>query len=237
MLTAGNARLIARYGTLEQIETYAKPQIEGRSFGTMCLSEPQAGSSLAEVKTKAIERGDGTYAVKGNKMWISGGDQEISQNIVHLVLAKIDGALSLLIVPKFLSDGTRNDIRVAGLNHKMGYRGLPNCLLNFGEAGGATGYLVGQVGQGLKIMFMMMNEARIAVGAGAAAIASRGYALSKTYAADRAQGGMSIDQHPDVQRMLMQQRVYSEGALALILWTAKLAQENSPLLDLIRPTP
>ena len=235
MLTAGNARLLTRYGTAQQIETYAKPQIEGRWFGTMCLSEPEAGSSLAEIKTRAINRGDGTYAVTGNKMWISGGDQEISENIVHLVLAKIDNALSLLIVPKILPNGTRNDVQVAGLNHKMGYRGLPNCLLNFGEQGGATGYLVGEIGQGLKIMFMMMNEARVAVGAGAAAIASRGYALSNAYAAERMQGGVKINQHPDIQRMVMQQRVYSEGALALILWTAKLAEENSPLLDLITP--
>ena len=113
-------RALTRYGTLEQIETYAKPQIEGRWLGTMCLSEPEAGSSLVEIKTRALDRGDGTYAVIGNKMWISGGDQEISENIVHLVLAKIDGALSLPIVPKVLPNGTRNDVQVAGLNHKNG---------------------------------------------------------------------------------------------------------------------
>lgn len=235
MLTAGNARLLSRYGTAEQIETYAKPQIEGRWFGTMCLSEPEAGSSLADIRTRAEPAGDGSFRLKGNKMWISGGDQEISENIVHLVLAKLDGAISLFIVPKILPDGRRNDVSVAGLNHKMGYRGLPNCLLNFGEQGGATGFLVGQVGAGLKIMFMMMNEARIAVGAGAAAIAARGYELAKAYAAERVQGGVTIDQHPDVQRMLLQQQVYSEGALALILWAAKLEQEGSPLLDLITP--
>lgn len=242
MLTAGNARLISRYGTPEQMQTYATPQIEGRWFGTMCLSEPEAGSSLADIRTRAEVAPDGTYRLKGNKMWISGGGQEISENIVHLVLAKLDGAISLFIVPKILADGSRNDVTVAGLNHKMGYRGLPNCLLNFGEQGGATGYLVGEPGSGLKIMFMMMNEARIAVGAGAAAIAARGYELSKVYAAERKQGRLdpkspqvTIDQHPDVQRMLMQQQVYAEGGLALVLWAAKLEQEGSPLLDLITP--
>ena len=235
MLTAGNARLITRYGTVEQIDAYAKPQIEGRWFGTMCLSEPGAGSSLADIRTRAVDRGDGTYALTGNKMWISGGDHDIVANIIHLVLAKADGKISLFIVPKILDDGSRNDVQVAGLNHKMGYRGLPNCLLNFGERAGATGYLVGQIGQGLKIMFMMMNEARIAVGASAAAMATRGYELSKAYAAQRVQGGVPIDQHPDVQRMLMQQQVYGHGAMALTLWAAQLAQADSPLLDLITP--
>ena len=235
MLTAGNARLLTRYGTPEQIETYAKPQIEGRWFGTMCLSEPEAGSSLADIRTRAEAQADGSYHVFGNKMWISGGDHEVSENIVHLVLAKLEGAISLFIVPKYLSHGTRNDVSVAGLNHKMGYRGLPNCLLNFGERGGATGYLVGDAGAGLKIMFMMMNEARIAVGASAAAIAARGYELAKAYAGERRQGGVLIQDHPDVQRMLMQQQVYAEGALALTLWAAKLEQEASPLLDLITP--
>jgi len=235
MLTAGNARLLTRYGTAKQIETYALPQIEGRWFGTMCLSEPEAGSSLADIRTRAVDQGDGTYAITGNKMWISGGDQEISENIVHLVLAKLAGQISLFIVPKILPDGRRNDVQVAGLNHKMGYRGLPNCLLNFGEQGGATGFLVGEAGAGLKIMFMMMNEARIAVGAGAAALAARGYELAKAYAGERKQGGVLIQDHPDVQRMLMQQQVYSEGALALTLWAAKLEGEGSPLIDLITP--
>ena len=242
MLTAGNARLISRYGAPEQVATFAMPQIEGRWFGTMCLSEPEAGSSLADIRTRAEAVGDGSYRLKGNKMWISSGDHEVSENIVHLVLAKLDGAISLFIVPKYLTDGTRNHVSVAGLNHKMGYRGLPNCLLNFGEQEGAVGYLVGEAGSGLKIMFMMMNEARIAVGAGAAAIAARGYELSKVYAAERKQGRqdpkgpqVTIDQHPDVQRMLMQQQVYAEGGLALVLWAAKLEQDHSPLLDLITP--
>ena len=235
MLTAGNARLISRYGTPEQIETFAKPQIEGRWFGTMCLSEPEAGSSLSGIRTKAESIGDGQYWIRGNKMWISGGDHEISENIVHLVLAKLGDDISLFIVPKFLMNGEHNDIKVAGLNHKMGYKGIPNCLLNFGEKEGAIGYLVGEPGSGLKIMFMMMNEARIAVGAGAAAIASRGYELANAYAAERKQGGTLIRDFPDVDRMLMQQKVYSEGALALILWAAKLQEDKSALLDLITP--
>jgi alkylation response protein AidB-like acyl-CoA dehydrogenase len=168
----------------------------------MGLSEPHAGSSLADVRTRASLEGEdqigGRYQLAGNKMWISGGDQNVSENIVHLVLAKIpceDGSLpegsagiSLFIVPKMLPDGSRNDVAVAGLNHKMGYRGTANCLLNFGESGGAIGWIVGEPGRGLQQMFLMMNEARIGVGIGAAALGYRGYRLSAAYARERLQG-------------------------------------------------
>ena len=157
MLTTANARLIATFGSMAQVETFALPEIAGRWFGTMCLSEPQAGSNLADVRTKAVADGEDhlgpRYRLSGNKMWISGGDQDISENIVHLVLAKIPladgslpdgtGGLSLFIVPKILPDGQRNDVSVAGLNHKMGYRGTSNCLLNFGEGEGAIGWRIG----------------------------------------------------------------------------------------------
>ena len=147
MLTGANARLISRFGNAAQIEQFATPEIEGKWLGTMCLSEPQAGSGLGDIRTKAIAQGEDDfgqrYALSGNKMWISGGDQDISQNIVHLVLAKVplpDGTLpsgtagiSLFIVPKILPDGRVNDVAVAGLNHKMGNRGISNCLLNFGN--------------------------------------------------------------------------------------------------------
>ncbi|MDH7973233.1 acyl-CoA dehydrogenase [Sphingomonas sp. AR_OL41] len=263
MLTTANARLIVTFGTAAQIDAFARPQIAGQWFGTMCLSEPQAGSSLADVATRAVA--DGTdqlgerYRLSGNKMWISGGDQDASANIVHLVLAKVanaDGSLpegtaglSLFIVPKILADGARNDVTVAGLNHKMGYRGTANCLLNFGEAGGATGWIVGAPGEGLRQMFLMMNEARIGVGLGAAALGYRGYRHAVSYARERLQGRsigqrggapVAIIEHPDVKRMLLAQKAYAEGALALCLYCAKLVDEHddpdsTALLALLTP--
>lgn len=250
MLTAGNARLIAAFGSPMQVETFARPQIAGRWFGTMCLSEPQAGSSLGDIRTRAVREGEDSlgirYRLTGNKMWISGGDQDASENIVHLVLAKVAQAdesliegtkgISLFIVPKLLLDGARNDVVVAGLNHKMGNRGTTNCLLNFGEAGGAIGWLVGAEGQGLAQMFQMMNEARIGVGLGAAALAYRGYRHAARYAAERTQGRLigtqggepvAIVRHPDVCRMLLQQKAYAEGALAVCLYCSSLIDEGS----------
>ena len=263
MLTVANASLIAAFGTRAQIEQFAKPQIEGRWFGTMCLSEPQAGSSLADIRTRAEPDGEDAlgcrYRLTGNKMWISGGDQDISENIVHLVLAKVPGTdgmlidgtagISLFVVPKVLPDGTRNDIAVAGLNHKMGYRGTVNCLLNFGERTGAIGWRVGEVGQGLRQMFRMMNEARIGVGLGAAAVGYRGYRHALHYARERRQGRphdvrggppIAIIEHADVKRMLLQQKTYVEGALALCLYCARLVDEHDDphaagLLGLLTP--
>ncbi|MGD9811338.1 MAG: acyl-CoA dehydrogenase [Sphingobium sp.] len=262
MLTTGNARLISTFGTLAQIEAFARPQIDGRWFGTMCLSEPQAGSSLGDIRTRAIRDGEdelgARYRLVGNKMWISGGDQDASDNIVHLVLAKIaleDGSLpegsqgiSLFIVPKRLPDGTRNDVAVAGLNHKMGNRGTSNCLLNFGEEQGAIGWLIGSEQQGLAQMFQMMNEARISVGMGAAALAYRGYRHAVRYAEERSQGRLMgakggapvpIVAHPDVRRMLLQQKAYGEVAVALCLFCSSLIDEHDEdaeqLLALLTP--
>jgi alkylation response protein AidB-like acyl-CoA dehydrogenase len=249
MLTVANARLIAAFGTSAQIDAFARPQIAGRWFGTMCLSEPQAGSSLADIRTRAQPDGadalGSRYRLTGNKMWISGGDQDASENIVHLVLAKIprddhslpEGTkgISLFIVPKLLPDGSRNDIAVAGLNHKMGYRGTANCLLNFGETVGAVGWLIGKAGDGLHQMFMMMNEARIGIGLGASALGYRGYRHALQYARERQQGRaigtrdgapVAIIEHADVKRMLLAQKAYAEGALALCLYCAKLIDEH-----------
>ena len=260
MLTIGNARLIAAFGTPEQVDAFVKPQIGGAALGTMCLSEPQAGSSLADITTRAEPDGDSPlgprYRLRGNKMWISGGDSDIAGNIFHLVLAKVPdasgqlapgtGGISLFVVPKVLDlcDGsrTRNDVVVAGLNHKMGYRGTANCLLNFGEGGqflpegraGAVGYRIGPEGAGLAQMFHMMNEARIAVGLGAAAVACRSHLLSVDYATDRLQGRIPgartegqvpIIQHADVRRMLVAQKSWAEGALALVLYAARLIDD------------
>jgi alkylation response protein AidB-like acyl-CoA dehydrogenase len=256
MLTAANARVLVKFGTPAQIETFALPEIEGRTLGTMCLSEPQAGSSLADVMTRAVADGEDElgprYRLTGNKMWISSGDHDITDNIIHLVLAKIPGddgklpfgtgGITLFIVPKLLPDGTRNDVRVAGLNHKMGYRGIPNCLLNFGEADGAVGWRLGEAGQGLVIMFHMMNEARLFVGLGAAALAARGYRQSLDYARERLQGRPApvkdpsrpqrpIIEHADVKRMLLAQKAFSEGALSLILYCAVLMDRSKIAVD------
>jgi len=254
LLTIGNANLLLAHGTAQQIETYVLPMLEGRFFGTMCLSEPHAGSSLADVKTRAELQPDGTYRLFGNKMWISGGDHELTENIVHLVLARTEGApagtkgISLFIVPKHLvradgSLGERNDVALAGLNHKMGYRGTTNALLNFGEGlhtpagrAGAIGQLVGEEKRGLAYMFHMMNEARVSVGAGAAALGYTGYLKSLRYAMERPQGRpvaakdprspqVPIVQHADVRRMLLAQKSYVEGAMALVLYCAKLTDE------------
>jgi len=262
LLTAANARLICAFGSDAQIDYFARPEIEGRWFGTMCMSEPQAGSSLGDVRTRAVREGQDElgdrYRLTGNKMWISGGDQDASENIVHLVLAKTvrpDGTLtegskglSLFIVPKWLRDGARNDVAVAGLNHKLGFRGTPNCLLNLGEEDGAIGWRVGAEGQGIAQMFMMMNEARVGVGMGAAAIAYRGYRHALRYAQERLQGRpigvtsgppVAIIEHPDVRRMLLQQKTYAEGAIAICLFCANLIDQRTPeaetLLALLTP--
>jgi len=270
MLTNGNANLLMAHGTPAQREVFAMNEFSGRWFGTMCLSEPQAGSSLSDVATRAEPDGDGfqadplgpRYRLTGNKMWISGGEHELTENIVHLVLAKIPGpdgkplpgtkGISLFIVPKHLVGtdarltGERNDVTLAGLNHKLGYRGTTNCLLNFGEGRhtpggrrGAIGYLVGQPGEGLRCMFHMMNEARIGVGLGAVMLGYAGYEASLDYARQRPQGRpmtaagkdaaqpqRPIIEHADVKRMLLAQKSYVEGGLALELFCARLVDEQ-----------
>jgi alkylation response protein AidB-like acyl-CoA dehydrogenase len=243
-LTMANANLLLAHGSPEQVDTWVGPMLEGRFFGTMCLSEPQAGSSLADITTRAEPRDDGTHRLFGNKMWISGGDHDLSENIVHLVLAKIPGGpagvkgISLFVVPKVLADGSRNDVVLAGVNHKMGYRGTVNTLLNFGEGRhrpgdepGAVGYLVGEQHRGLAYMFHMMNEARVGVGAGAAALGYTGYLHALDYARTRVQGRRDgrqvvIVEHPDVARMLLAQKSYAEGAVALVLYCARLLDEQ-----------
>jgi butyryl-CoA dehydrogenase len=259
-LTIANANLLLAYGSNQQIETWVLPMMQGRFFGTMCLSEPQAGSSLADIKTRAEPQGDGSYRLFGNKMWISGGEHSLSENIVHLVLAKIPGApagvkgISLFIVPRHLLDehgnsAVHNDVVLAGLNHKMGYRGTTNTLLNFGEGkfkpagqAGAVGWLVGEPHKGLSYMFHMMNEARIGVGLGAAALGYTGYLHSLEYARQRKQGRLpaskdqasdpvALIEHADVKRMLLAQKAYVEGGLALNLYCARLIDEERNALD------
>jgi butyryl-CoA dehydrogenase len=252
-LTAAAANLLRVHGSETQKARYMRPMLEGRFFGTMCLSEPQAGSSLADIKTRAVPQADGSYHISGNKMWISGGEHELSDNIVHLVLARIEGApagtrgISLFIVPKYRLDaqgnpGARNGVRLAGLNHKMGYRGTTNCALNFGEGEPAVGELIGREHNGLACMFHMMNEARIGVGLGATALGIAGYRYSLDYARTRAQGRpasnkdpaskpVAIIEHADVRRMLLAQKAWVEGALALGLYCAKLVDEQEAETD------
>jgi alkylation response protein AidB-like acyl-CoA dehydrogenase len=251
-LTIGNANLLLAHGSKEQVETYVRPMVEGRYFGTMCLSEPQAGSSLSDITTRAESQDDGTYRLFGNKMWISAGDHELTKNIVHLVLAKIPGGpagvkgISLFVVPKVVVEtGERNDVVLAGLNHKMGFRGTVNTLLNFGEGKhtpggqpGAVGFLVGEAHQGLKYMFHMMNEARVGVGLGATALGYTGYLHALEYAKGRPQGRpvsakdpaspqVPIIEHADVKRMLLAQKSYVEGALALNFYCGRLLDEHA----------
>lgn len=260
-LTHANANLLLAHATPEQIATWVPPMVEGRYFGTMCLSEPHAGSSLSDITTRAEPQDDGTYLIRGNKMWISGGDHELSENIVHLVLARVPGApagvkgISLFIVPKIRDDGTPNDVNLAGLNHKMGQRGLSNCLLNFGENHGSVGYLVGEENNGLAYMFHMMNEARIAVGSGAVAQGYSGYLHALNYARSRPQGRpvaakdpttpmVPIIDHADVRRMLLASKAYVEGGLALTLYCGMLVDEleqgddpqtSAQLLEILTP--
>ncbi len=270
MLTSGNANLLMVHGTEMQKKVFALNEFSGRFSGTMCLSEPQAGSSLSDVTTRAVPDGAGfeadplgaRYRLRGNKMWISSGEHELSENIIHLVLAKIPDdsgqlvpgtrGISLFIVPKKMLNteaqltGERNDVALAGLNHKCGWRGTTNTLLNFGEGkypvqgqAGAVGYLVGQPGEGLKCMFHMMNEARIGVGMAATMLGMAGYYASLDYAKNRPQGRPSgaggkdprqpqvrIIEHADIKRMLLAQKSYSEGALALALYCARLVDEQ-----------
>ncbi|XLZ71355.1 acyl-CoA dehydrogenase [Massilia sp. SR12] len=255
-LTIGNANTLLQCASSAQVEQFVRPMLEGRWFGTMCLSEPQAGSSLSDITTRAEPEAEAAerFRITGNKMWISAGEHELAENIVHLVLAKIPGpdgklvpgvkGISLFIVPKFLENGERNDIALAGLNHKMGNRGTTNCLLNFGEGkyrpggqAGAIGYLVGRQGQGLANMFHMMNEARIGVGLCAAVLGYTGYLHALNYARERPQGRhpaakdpaspqLPIIAHTDVRRMLLAQKAYAEGALGLCLYSARLVDDE-----------
>ena len=250
-LTMGAANLIESFGTEEQKQRFLQPMIDGRFFGTMALTEPHAGSSLSDIRTRAEPASDGTYRLKGNKIFISGGDHPLSENIVHMVLAKLPDAppgvkgISLFIVPKFLvnddgSLGQRNDVLLAGLFHKMGWRGTTSTALNFGDNGECVGYLVGKPHHGLSYMFQMMNEARIGVGMGAVMLGYAGYLYSLEYARERPQGRVpdskdpttapvAIIQHADVRRMLLTQKSYVEGAFDLGLYAARLFDDTTTL--------
>lgn len=268
-LTIGAGNLISSFGTDEQKQRYLAHMKTGRFAGTMALTEPAQGSALADITTKAVPQDDGSYRLFGQKIYISGGDQSLTENIVHMVLARIEGApagtkgISLFICPKVKvnedgSLGERNDVHLAGLLHKMGYRNTTSTVLSFGEQGGAEAFLVGEANKGLNYMFQMMNEARIGVGLGAAVLGYQGYNYSLDYARQRPQGRhpsnkdpeskqVAIIEHADVRRMLLAQKAYAEGALALCFYASALHEDSKTaesddarneaflLLDLITP--
>lgn len=268
-LTIGAANLIKSFAGDALRRRFLPPMLDGRFSGTMALTEPGQGSALGDLRTLARPASDGTYRLHGQKMFISGGDHPLTDNIVHLVLARIEGApagtrgISLFLVPKYLVNddgalGARNDVALAGLLHKMGNRNTTSTVLNFGEQEGAVGYLVGEANKGLSYMFQMMNEARIGVALGASALAYQSFNRALDYARERPQGRrpgakdpmaaqVRIVEHADVRRMLLQQKAYAEGSLALCLYASSLYEDahTSPdqvarreageLLDLLIP--
>jgi len=240
MLTSGAAHLIEAFGSPELQERYMRPMYAGRFTGTMALTEPQAGSNLADVQTRAQPTAAGHYLLSGSKVFISGGDHDAAENIVHLVLARIAGAppgirgVSLFVVPqRRAQDGALvpNDCHAAGAFHKLGWRGIPSIALNFGENGDCHGYLLGEPNKGIAYMFQMMNEARINIGIHGVATASVAYRTAIEYARTRLQGRaagggsdaqqVAIIEHADVRRMLLRQKAIVEGGLALVLATAR----------------
>jgi butyryl-CoA dehydrogenase len=248
MLTTANANLLEAHASEALIEKWVKPMREGRFMGTMAMTEPGSGSGLGDLITKAVKTDDGNYRISGNKIYISGGDHNLSENIVHLVLARLQGApkgvkgISLFVVPKFLvnddgSLGEENEVALSGLFHKMGGRAQTSTALSFGEKDGSVGYLVGEENCGLKYMFHMMNEARIMVGTSGAVLAVAGYQYSVDYAKNRPQGRLpsckdpmspmvNIIEHADVKRMLLAQKAYAEGALALVFYGTQLSDDS-----------
>ncbi len=246
-LAWGAAELIGSCGTELQEKTYVEKMLNGTWGGTMCLTEPQAGSDVGAAKSKAVKQPDGTYKISGTKIFISGGDHDLAGNIIHLVLARTEGApvgtkgLSLFIVPKLRigpdgSPGKSNDVQVAGIEHKMGINGSATCVLQFGENNDCIGELVGSVENlGMSQMFKMMNGARIAVGLQGLALASSAYLNALEYAKDRKQGShfkfwkdpnkprVAIIEHPDVRRMLLELKSVTEGIRSLVV---KLAMHN-----------
>jgi len=243
-LTIGSARLIEAFGSDELKERYMTPMYDGRFTGTMALTEPQAGSSLSDVATKAVASEEGHYLLSGTKIFLSGGDQDFSENIIHLTLARIEGApvgikgISLFAVPKkrISQDGSliRNDVTTSGVFHKVGWKGLPSIALSLGENSDCHGYLVGEAHQGIRYMFQMMNEARLLVGMNGVSTSYVAYLESLNYARERPQGRpiqskdpsqaqIPIIEHADVRRMLLKQKAIVEGGLGLLGLSAQFA--------------
>ena len=235
LLTDGAIEALLTAGTPEQQEQYIPKMIAGDWTGTMNLTEPQAGSDLSLVRTRAEPQPDGSFKLFGTKIFITYGEHDMADNIVHLVLARVSGApegvkgISLFICPKVLADGTRNDVHCVSIEHKLGIKASPTAVLQYGDNGGAVAHLIGQENRGLEYMFIMMNAARYAVGMQGIAVAERAYQKAVAYARERVQsrpvdGSMPraapIIHHPDVKRMLMTMRAFTEGCRAMALVSA-----------------
>ncbi|MEM9438864.1 MAG: acyl-CoA dehydrogenase C-terminal domain-containing protein [Pseudomonadota bacterium] len=237
-LTLGAYNAITKHGTQEQKETYLPKMVEGRWSGTMCLTEPQCGTDLGLIRTKAIPQDDGSYAISGTKIFISAGEHDLTENILHLVLARLPDAppgikgISLFLVPKFLPKddgeaGPRNGVACGSIEHKMGLKASATCVMNFDDA---KGWLIGEPHRGMRAMFTMMNDARLEVGIQGLGVAETAYQSAAAYAKDRRQGRAltgakepdkpadPLTVHPDVRRMLLTMRAFSEGARALAYW-------------------
>jgi alkylation response protein AidB-like acyl-CoA dehydrogenase len=269
LLTGGAIEALEQHGSKFLQDTFMPNMVAGKWTGTMNLTEPQAGSDLAQVRTKAVPQPDGNYKLFGQKIFITYGEHDYTENIIHLVLARIEGApegvkgISLFVVPKFLvnadgSIGARNDVVCASIEHKLGIHASPTCVMMYGEGEGAVGYLVGEMNRGLEYMFVMMNAARLGVGLEGVSISERAYQHALVWARERVQGrptvpvpgnpkSVPIIYHPDVKRMLMTMRAYTEAARALIYWTGKcldvaerstdqgVKRMNQALVDLMIP--
>ena len=235
LLTDGAIEALLTAGSPQQQATYIPKMIVGAWTGTMNLTEPQAGSDLSQVRTRAEPQADGTYRLFGTKIYITYGEHDMADNIVHLVLARVTGApegvkgISLFIAPKVLSDGSRNDVHCVSIEHKLGIKASPTAVLQYGDHGGAVGYLVGQENRGLEYMFVMMNAARFGVGVQGIALAERAYQKAAQYARDRIQGrpvdgslpgAGAIIHHPDVRRMLMTMRAHTQACRGMALVAA-----------------
>ena len=249
LLTDGAIEALLTAGTPEQQQSYIPKMVDGRWTGTMNLTEPQAGSDLAAVRTRAEPQPDGSYKLFGTKIYITYGEHDMAENIVHLVLARVVGApegvkgISLFICPKVLPDGSRNDVHCVSIEHKLGIKASPTAVLQYGDHGGAVAQLVGQENRGLEYMFIMMNAARYAVGMQGIAVAERAYQKAVSFARDRVQGrpvdgsmstAAAIIHHPDVKRMLMTMRAYTEGcrAMAMVAAAAYDASHHHPDAEL-----
>jgi 3-(methylthio)propanoyl-CoA dehydrogenase len=217
LLNQGAVEAITHHASAALQATYLPKLVSGEWTGTMNLTEPQAGSDLSAIASKATKADDGTYRVFGQKIYITYGEHDLTDNIIHLVLARLENApagvkgISLFIVPKFLENGTRNDVQCVSIEHKLGIHASPTCTMQFGDASGAVGYLVGEEHQGIKYMFTMMNNARLSVGLQGVAIAERATQHAITYARDRVQGGKPIIDHADVKRMLLTMQAYTQA--------------------------
>ncbi len=232
VLTMAAVDALHAYGSDDLKQKYLEKLISGEWMGTMQLTEPQAGSDVGALRTKAERAGDGTYKITGSKIFITYGEHDLTDNIIHFVLARLPDAppgtkgISLFLVPKFMADGTRNDVRAHSVEHKMGIHASPTCTMVYGDKGGAVGFLIGEENKGMLCMFTMMNRARLAVGLQGVAIAERALQQAMAYARDRKQMGHAIIDYPDVKRMLLTMRAMT-GAARAICYATGVALDRS----------